>query len=128
MALHALLERTLRSWPHIVQQQREVRNMIRMLFTYRLWVLIALLPAGSLLLSGQTVQSPDIPSRVSSDFLDPKQGVSEDELVTRALSSNPALAAQRQQIAMAKGDVTQARLHKNPSLTLGGLQEVKGDD
>jgi cobalt-zinc-cadmium efflux system outer membrane protein len=38
------------------------------------------------------------------------------------------LAAKRQQIAMAKGDVIQARLHKNPSLMLGGLKEVSGDD
>ncbi len=102
--------------------------MKRMLFTYRLWLLMTLLLAGSLSLSGQTVQPPDIPSRPSSDFLDPKRGVTEDDLVIRALASNPTLAAQRQQIQMAKGDVTQAHLHKNPSLMLGGLQEVKGDD
>ena len=29
---------------------------------------------------------------------------------------------------MAKGDVTQARLRQNPSLTLGGLKEVNGGD
>jgi cobalt-zinc-cadmium efflux system outer membrane protein len=102
--------------------------MKRMLFTYRLWLLMTLLLTGSLSLYGQTVQPPDIPSRSSSDFLDLRQGVTEDELVTRALASNPTLASQRQQIEMAKGDVTQARLHKNPSLMLGGLQEVKGDD
>jgi cobalt-zinc-cadmium efflux system outer membrane protein len=38
------------------------------------------------------------------------------------------LLAQRQQIEIAKGDVTQAHLHKNPSLMLGGLKEVNGDD
>ena len=102
--------------------------MKRMLSTYRLWLLMTLLVAGSLSLSGQTVQPPDIPSRSSSDFLDLRQGVTEDDLVTRALASNPTLAAERQQIEMAKGDVTQAHLHKNPSLVLGGLQEVKGDD
>jgi cobalt-zinc-cadmium efflux system outer membrane protein len=36
--------------------------------------------------------------------------------------------AQRQQIEMAKGDVTQAHLRKNPSLILGGLKEVNGAD
>jgi len=102
--------------------------MQRMLLTYRLWLLMTLLLAGSLSLSGQTIQPPDIQSRSSSDFLDPRQGVTEDDLVTRALASNPTLGAQRQQIEMAKGDVIQAHLHKNPSLMLGGLQEVKGDD
>jgi cobalt-zinc-cadmium efflux system outer membrane protein len=102
--------------------------MKRMLLIYRLWTLMALSLAGSPLLSGQTIQPPDIPSRSSSDFLDAKQGVTEDDLVTRALASNPTLAAQRRQIEIAKGDVTQARLRKNPSLTLGGQQEVKGDD
>src|SRR5262249_17759527 len=38
------------------------------------------------------------------------------------------LAAKRQQIAMAEGNVTQAHLHKNPAVTLGGLKEVNGDD
>ena len=54
--------------------------------------------------------------------------MTEDELVTRALASNPTLAAQRQQIEIAKGDVTQAHLRKNPSLNLGGLKEVNGGD
>jgi outer membrane protein, heavy metal efflux system len=102
--------------------------MKRTLFTYQLWLLMTLLLVGSLSLAGQTIQPPDIQSRSSSDFLDPRQGVTEDDLVTRALASNPTLAAQRQQIEMAKGDVTQAHLRKNPSLMLGGLQEVRGDD
>jgi cobalt-zinc-cadmium efflux system outer membrane protein len=100
--------------------------MKTMLFASRLWLLTTLL-SGTLSLSAQAVR-PGNPSHVSSDFLDPKQGVTEDELVARALASNPTLAAQRQQIEMAKGDVIQAHLHKNPSLMLGGLQEVKGDD
>jgi len=41
--------------------------------------------------------------RPASDFLDPRAGVTEEELVTRALASNPTLLAERQQIAMAKG-------------------------
>src|SRR5258706_8859904 len=67
-------------------------------------------------------------ARSSSSFLDPQAGATESELVTRALAQNPTLAAVRQEIEMARGGVTQARLRKNPSLIVGGLQEVKGQD
>ncbi len=90
----------------------------------RRWILLLLLvTACSLKLVAQEVKL-----RPASDFLDLQRGVTEDELVTRALASNPTLSARRQQIEMAKGDVAQARLHKNPSLMLGGLKEVNGDD
>jgi outer membrane protein, heavy metal efflux system len=97
--------------------------MKRMLFAYRSWLLMTLAFAGSV-----SVVAQEVKPRPASDFLDLQQGVTEAELVTRALASNPTLAAQRQQIEVAKGDVAQARLRKNPSLMLGGLQEVKGDD
>jgi cobalt-zinc-cadmium efflux system outer membrane protein len=97
--------------------------MKRMLFSYRLWLSLATVLAATLSLAAQNA-----PLRASSDFLDQQQGVTKEELVTRALTSNPTLAAQRQQIEMAKGDVTQARLRKNPSITLGGLKEVNGGD
>jgi cobalt-zinc-cadmium efflux system outer membrane protein len=97
--------------------------MKRMLFAFRVWLLTMVALAGCLSLSAQQV-----PSRPASDFLDLQGGVTESELVTRALASNPTLLAQRQQIAMARGEVTQARLRQNPSLTLGGLKEVNGDD
>src|SRR5260370_28007292 len=97
--------------------------MKRMPFTSRWWLLLLLATACSLKLVAREVKP-----RSTSDFLDPQQGVTEDELVTRALASNSMLAAKRQQIEMAKGDVIQARLHKNPSLMLGGLKEVNGDD
>jgi cobalt-zinc-cadmium efflux system outer membrane protein len=64
----------------------------------------------------------------SDGFLDPQAGTTESELVTRALAQNPTLAAVRQEIEMARGGVTQARLRKNPSLTAGGLQEIDGQD
>ena len=67
-------------------------------------------------------------ARSSGSFLDPQAGATESELVTRALAQNPTLAAVRQEIEMAGGGVTQARLRKNPSLIVGGLQEVKGQD
>jgi cobalt-zinc-cadmium efflux system outer membrane protein len=97
--------------------------MKRMSFVYRLWLLIVVALAGALSLSAQGVHP-----QPASDFLDLQRGVTESELVTRALTSSPTLLAQRQQIAMAKGDVTQARLRQNPSLTLGGLKEVNGGD
>ena len=64
----------------------------------------------------------------SSSFLDPQTGTTESELVTRALAQNPTLAAVRKEIEMASGGVTQARLRKNPSLIVGGLREVDGED
>ena len=97
--------------------------MRRMLFAYRSWLLMTVALAGSLPLFAQEVRP-----RPASDFLDLQRGVTEEELVTRALASNPTLLAQRQQIAVARGDVTQARLRQNPSLTLGGLKEVNGGD
>jgi outer membrane protein, heavy metal efflux system len=98
--------------------------MNRIPFVYRFWLsMFVLVLAGSLSLSAQDVQR-----RPASDFLDLQRGVTEAELVARALASSPTLLAQRQQIAMAKGDVTQARLRQNPSLTLGGLKEVNGGD
>src|SRR5258705_3683078 len=106
MALHPFLERAVWPGPHILQQQREVREMKRLPFAYRLWLLMTLALAGSLSLAAQEVKT-----RPASDFLDLQQGVTEAELVTRALASNPMLAAQRQQIEMAKDDVAQARLH-----------------
>src|SRR5713226_9767830 len=67
-------------------------------------------------------------AHTSSSFLDPQAGTTESELVTRALAQTPTLAAVRQEIEMARGGVTQARLRKNPSLIVGGLQEVEGQD
>jgi cobalt-zinc-cadmium efflux system outer membrane protein len=78
--------------------------------------------------SAYPLGAQNIPSRTASDFLDSQNGVTEADLVTRALAANPELAAQRQQISMAGGEVTQARLRKNPSLTLGGMKEINGDD
>jgi cobalt-zinc-cadmium efflux system outer membrane protein len=80
------------------------------------------------LLSALSLRAQEVQPRPASDFLDPQQGITEAELVARALASNPTLLAQRQQIEMAKGDVAQARLRQNPSLSLGGLKEVNGGD
>src|SRR5258708_1173412 len=97
--------------------------MKQMVLIYRLWRLMTVGFVGSFPLPAQGAHP-----RPAIDFLDPRGGVTEEELVTRALASNPTLLAERQQIAMAKGELTQARLRQNPSLTLGGLKEVNGDD
>jgi cobalt-zinc-cadmium efflux system outer membrane protein len=64
----------------------------------------------------------------SSSIVDQQVGTTESELVARALGQNPTLAAVRKDIEMARGSVTQARLRKNPSLSIGGLREVGGQD
>lgn len=85
-------------------------------------LLIALL-ACSATLRAQATSSPP-----ANPFIDPQNGLTESELVARALANNPALAAERQAIDSAKGSVAQARLRANPSLAVGGLKEVNGDD
>jgi outer membrane protein, heavy metal efflux system len=84
-------------------------------------VLLGLL-ACSVPLRAQNIDSP------TSRFVDPQNGLTESDLVTRALTNNPALAAQRQTIESAKGALAQAHLRANPSLAVGGLKEVNGDD
>jgi cobalt-zinc-cadmium efflux system outer membrane protein len=84
---------------------------------------VALISAAPMVLSAQDVQP-----RPASDFLDLQNGVTEPELVARALAANPTLLAERQQVGMASGEVQQARLRKNPTLNLGGLKEVNGSD
>lgn len=97
-----------------------MRKNIR--FTRLLIALFALL-ACSATLRAQSASSP-----LANPFLDPQTGLTESELVARALANNPTLAAERQPIDSAKGSVTQARLRANPSLAVGGLKEVNGDD
>jgi outer membrane protein, heavy metal efflux system len=87
---------------------------------YRVALMVFL--ACSMPLRAQNMDSP------TSRFLDPQNGLTESELVTRALANNPALAAERQAIESAKGALAQAHLRANPSLAVGGLKEVSGDD
>lgn len=89
----------------------------------RLLIALFTLLACSATLRAQAASSPP-----ANPFLDPQTGLTESELVARALVNNPALAAERQGIDSAKGSVAQARLRANPSLAVGGLKEVNGDD
>ena len=97
--------------------------MQNLMMSFRLPLLLLVALTGAVSLSAQ-----EAAVRPASAFLDPQNGVAESELVARALASHPALAAERQEIEMAKGGVAQARLRKNPWLSVGGLKEVGGDD
>jgi len=92
----------------------------------RLHCLLAVLIA--LVVRSEPLRAQATNSPRPTPFLDAQNGVTESELVTRALANNPALAAERQAIDSAKGSVAQARLRANPSLSVGGLKEVGGDD
>lgn len=83
---------------------------------------------NAVITAGLSLAAQEVATQPASDFIDSQNGVTEAELVARALASNPRLAAEHQEIEIAKGDVVQAGLRKNPSLSLGGLKEVNGDD
>lgn len=81
-----------------------------------------------LLACSASVRGQEAGASPSSRFLDARNGVTESELVAQALAKNPKLAAQRQEIEIAKGAVAQARLRANPMLSVGGMKEVNGED
>lgn len=59
-------------------------------------------------------QQPPLADRSSHIALDAQNGMTEAELVARALSSNPGLAAERSRIAMAAGDVRRRDYERIP--------------
>jgi cobalt-zinc-cadmium efflux system outer membrane protein len=97
-----------------------MQNTIRFFRSH--FVLLALL-AFSVPIRGQDTDSP-----TTSRIMDPQNGLTESELVARALANNPSLIAERQATDSAKGAAAQARLRANPSLSIGGLKEINGDD
>lgn len=99
--------------------------MPKLIVRTRVSLLLLLAFTGSMT---SLAQQPSIEVAASDLFLDHENGLTESVLVTRALASNPGLAAERSRIAIAAGDVTQARLRKNPSLALSGLKEIDGAD
>ena len=89
----------------------------------RLLIALFTLLACSATLRGQATSSPP-----GNPFLDPQTGLTESELVARALLKNPPLTGERQATEATRGSLAQARLRANPSLAVGGLKEVNGDD
>ena len=64
--------------------------------------------------------------RVSQSPLDPLGGRTAEELVAHALEQNGEILGGKQQVAAARGGVTQARLKANPSVALNESQQVAG--
>ena len=64
----------------------------------------------------------------SAGVLDPVHGMSAEDLLSRALPRNGDVLVARQQVAAARGGLTQAGLRANPSLELSGMKEVAGSD
>lgn len=73
-----------------------------------------------------TLAFPAWGQRASQAILDPAGGRTAEDLVALALAGNGELLAGRQQVAAARGGVTQARLKANPSLAFTESQEVAG--
>jgi cobalt-zinc-cadmium efflux system outer membrane protein len=68
------------------------------------------------------------PPAASAQVALPAGELSVDELVTRALAENLELRAARAEVDAARGRVQQAGLRPNPTLELGGQQNVAGPD
>ncbi len=81
-----------------------------------LWIVVILL-LGGLQGWGQST---------ASDVIDPVRGRTLQDLVELALSQNGNVRVMEQQVAAAKGGLTQARLRPNPTVDLNGMQEYRG--
>jgi outer membrane protein, heavy metal efflux system len=73
------------------------------------------------------VQPPQTPSSYSQ-FIDPVNGSTADDLVRYALAHNGELAAARQMIAEARGKLRQAGLRPNPMVESSGTHAVTSFD
>ena len=85
-----------------------------------------------LMFVGSFVPSPvaagQTPAGISREaqYLDPKQGLTIDALVTMALAQSPSLAAARARIDAARGDRQQAALRPNPTATFEQREQFGG--
>lgn len=64
--------------------------------------------------------------RMSQTVMDSAAGRTVDEIVALALQKNGEVLAAREQVAAARGGLTQARLRPNPSLEFSDFQEAAG--
>lgn len=81
------------------------------------WLQVAVVIAFSIIISGTIVKAQNR-SLTVAHYFDPVQGLSSDDLVRRALSSNGELAAVRIEIERARGRLRQSGLRPNPTLEL----------
>jgi cobalt-zinc-cadmium efflux system outer membrane protein len=70
-------------------------------------------------------QSPTVADRMAP-YIDPKEGLTLDALVTMAIRQAPSLAAARARIDAARGDRQQAALRPNPSASLEQREQFGG--
>src|SRR5689334_20250561 len=59
-------------------------------------------------------------------IIDPVNGRTVEDLIDLALRQNGELLAVQQQVAVARGGLTQARLRPNPTIDVSGMQEYRG--
>jgi outer membrane protein, heavy metal efflux system len=64
----------------------------------------------------------------TTPYLDPVNGLTLEEAVSRALEREPTLRASRAQLEVARGLQAQAGLHPNPSLSFSQQEEPAGTD
>jgi cobalt-zinc-cadmium efflux system outer membrane protein len=79
-----------------------------------------------LVFSALTLALPVMGQQGSLSMLDPVGGRTAEELVALSLEHNGEILGGKQQVAAARGGVTQARLKANPSVAFNESQEVAG--
>lgn len=87
-----------------------------------LWLLVATV------LLGTSLSAQQVSTRRADDLIDSVNGATEDDLIAKALQSNSWLTADKQQVSIASAEVSQAQLRKNPSVMIGGMREIIGQD
>jgi outer membrane protein, heavy metal efflux system len=88
----------------------------------------ALLVVSSLQAPGLVAQTGSAAPSVSDRFVDPVNGLSLDQAITRALAAEPSLQAARTAVDAARGRQLQAGSRKNPSVSAELRREPAGTD
>ena len=91
---------------------------------------LSLVAIGILIVSvGVHAQVPERKTQeTTTAYLDPVNGLTLEEAVSRALEGEPTLRASRAQLEVARGLQAQAGLHPNPSLSFSQQEEPAGTD
>jgi outer membrane protein, heavy metal efflux system len=87
--------------------------------------LLVLFGAFAPVIDAQTVAPA---ATTTASFVDPQNGMSLEQAITRALAEEPSLRSARTTIDVARGLQRQARLRRNPSLTVELRGEPAGSD
>lgn len=85
------------------------------------WILLAATAPAPLL-------AQSAPADSAGRWIDPVAGLTLDEAAARALAREPSIAAERQQLAIARGERRQAGLRANPMLEVEQRVEPGGTD